>query len=390
MLTFEKFTGVNNVVPSHRLKKTDLTVATNIDIGLDGELMRRDGYSELAATCHKNLWQADGFLLATVAGNDLKAFTIGGSYTTVSASLGPSRVWYCNLPDGRTTFSNGLINGITGGAAATTWGVPIPASLGARADVAGSLFPGDYQYQLTYRRTADGLESGPLYSNPAAAASGGISLSGLPTLAGHTINVYITGANGDVGFYAGNTAGSTFTFTGANDQLVLPCRTEHLSPAPVGTVMAFWRGRVLVAAGSVLWASMAGRWEHFNMRRDFKQFSAGITLIQPVDGGFFVGTTEELCFLAGTEFDKLIYTRKLAGATVLGSGVAVRGELIKQGEGAGLGSAMMCLADNTVVAGFSDGQIVRSTESRYTTTATEVSAVFRMVDRVPQYVAIPQ
>lgn len=390
MLTFEKFTGINNVVPSHRLKKSELTAATNIDIGLDGELKRRGGYAEEAATCHKNLWQADGFLLATVEGNDLKAFTVGGAYTTVSASLGASRVWYCNLPDGRTTFSNGLINGITSGGAAVAWGVPIPTSLGAIADVAGSLFPGDYQYQLTYRRTSDGLESGPLYSNPTTIAAGGIALTGLPTLAGHSINVYITSHNGSSAFYAGNTTGSTFTFTGANDQLVLPCRTENLSPAPAGTVTAFWRGRVLVAVGSVMWASMAGRWQHFNLRRDFKQFSANITLIQPVDGGIFVGTEDELCFLAGTEFDKLVYTRKVEGRTVLGSGVAVRGELIKRGEGAGLGSAMMCIADKVLTAGFSDGQVVRMTEGRYTTDVTEVAATFRMLDRVPQYVAVPQ
>ena len=390
MLTFKNFAGINNVVPSHRLKTTELTTATDVDVGLTGELKRRDGYSELDATCHKNLWQADGFLLATVAGNDLKAFTAGGAYTTVSASLGTARVWYCNLPDGRTTFTNGLINGITGGGAAVGWGVPVPGSLGAIADVAGALFPGDYQYQLTYVRLSDGLESGPLYSNPTTITSGGIALTGLPTLAGHTINVYITGANGGAAFYAGNTATSSFTFTGANDALVLPCRTENLSPAPVGTVTAFWRGRVLVAVGSVMWASMAGRWQHFNMRRDFKQFSANITLIQPVDNGVFVGTEDELCFLAGTEFDKLSYKPVVAGRVVLGSGVAVRGELLQQREGSGLGSAMVCIADRVITAGFSDGQIVRMTEGRYVTDVTEVSATFRMVDRVPQYVAIPQ
>lgn len=389
MLTFEKFTGINNVVPSHRLKKTELVTAADVDIGLTGELKRRSGYAESAATCHKNLWQADGFMLATVAGNDLKAF-VGASYTTVSASLGVERVWYCNLPDGRTTFSNGSINGITNGTVTTAWGVPIPTGLGAIADVAGSLFPGDYQYQLTYRRTADGLESGPLYSNPTAIAAGGIALTGLPTLAGHTINVYLTSTNGGTAFYAGNTATSSFTYTGANDALVLPCRTENLSPAPVGTVTAFWRGRVLVAQGSVLWASMAGRWQHFNLRRDFKQFSANITLIQPVDGGIFVGTEDELCFLAGVEFDKLTYVQKAKGRVVLGSGVAVRGELLQQREGAGVGSAMVCIADRVITAGFSDGQITRMTEGRYVTDVTEVSATFRMVDRIPQYIAVPQ
>jgi hypothetical protein len=390
MLTFKAFTGINNAQPTHRLGTSELTAALNVDVGLSGEVSRRAGYSQLYGTCHKNLWQANGFKLATIAGNDLYAISPSWAYTLVSASLGTSRVWYCNLPDGRTTFSNGAINGITSGGASVGWGVPIPTSLGAIADVSGSLFAGDYQYQLTYRRTADGLESGPLYSNPNTITAGGIALTGLPTLTGHTINVYITGHNGGTAYYAGNTATSTFSYTGTNATLVKPCRTEMLSPAPVGTVTAFWRGRVLVAQGSVLRASMAGRWQHFNMRRDFKQFSAPITLIQPVDGGIFVGTTKELCFLAGTEFDKLTYVQVINGSTVLGSGVTVRGELLKQGEGAGLGSAMVCIADSVVVAGFSDGQIVRLTEGRYSTAVTEVAATFRMNGRIPQYIAVPQ
>ena len=78
------------------------------------------------------------------------------------------------------------------------------------------------------------------------------------------------------------------------------------------------------------------------------------------------------------------------GAVALGSGVSVRGELIKQGEGAGLGSAMVCIADGRIVAGFNGGGLVRLTEGRYHTDATEVFASFRSINGIPQYVAIPR
>lgn len=389
MLKFDKFNGINNVLPSHRLGDSDLVTGTNVDIGLTREVSRRAGFTELVDTCHKNLWQASGFELATVEGNDLRSF-VGSTYTTVSASLGTARVWYCNLPDGRTTFSNGSICGITDGGPAVAWGVQIPASVGAVADVAGSLFSGEYRYMLTYVRLSDGQESGTIDSAPFDVVTGGVSLTGLPTLAGHKINVYLKGPNSTHGFLAGSTTGSTFSFTGANDALVLPCRTDNLNPAPVGTVTAFWRGRVLVAVGSVMWASMAGRWQHFNLRRDFKQFTAPITLIQPVEGGIFVGTTKELCFLAGVEFDKLIYSRVVDGRVVLGSGVTVPGEHVMRGDGRGSGTCMLCIADGVIVAGYSDGGIARMTEGRYTTTVTEVAATFRLNGRVPQYIAVPQ
>ena len=390
MLTFKRFSGINNVLAAHRLPDDALTVATDVDIGLTGELTRRAGYAEALDTCHKNLHQARGFLLATVDGGDLVSIRPAGTRTMLSPSLGPDRVWYCDLPDGRTTFSNGLINGITDGATATTWGVPVPDSLGALTAVAGVLHPGDYQYQLTYVRLSDGLESGPIYSNPTPVPDGGVLLQGLPMLDGHKINVYLTSHNGEQAYLAGSTFTSSFSYLGKNDALVLPCRTDNLRPAPAGTVTAFWRGRVLVAVGPVLYASKTNAWESFDFRRDFKQFSAPITLIQSVDGGVFVGTEQELAFLAGAEFDKLAYVRVLEGPTVLGSGVAVRGELVQRGQGTGQGAAMVCIAGRGIVAGFSDGGIVRMTEGRYATDVTEVVATFRMVGGAPQYLAVPQ
>ncbi|MDB5896030.1 MAG: hypothetical protein JWQ88_3561 [Rhodoferax sp.] len=392
MLTFKSFSGINNVLPAHRLADDALSAATNADIGLSGEIRRRAGFAESLATCHKNLHQADGFLLATVDGGDLVAIAPDGTRTALLASLGVSRVGYCNLPDGRTAFSNGQIAGITDGLAATGWGVPIPESLGALTAVAGELFPGDYQWQLTYVRLSDGLEGGPLYSDPVPVPEGGVLLTGLPVLDGHKLNVYLTGHNGEQAFLAGSTLNGSFAYLGKNDALVLPCRTGHLRPAPAGTALAFWRGRVLVAVGPVLYASQTNGWERFDFRRDFKQFSDAITLVQPVEGGIFVGTGKELAFLAGSEFDKLVYSQVVSGAVVPGSGVQVPGELVQRGQSTGQGRAMVCIADRCLVAGFSDGGIARLSEGRYAVDAgvTEVAATFRKVGGIPQYLAVPQ
>lgn len=393
MLKFDKFTGINNVVPDYRIKKSELVTATNVDIGLDNEITRRAGYTEISDLCHKNLWQADGYLLATTDSDLVKA--AGGVQTVLYPSIGVTRMWYVNLPNGKTAFSNGLINGITDGTAVgtTPWGVPTPPSIGTLTEVPGDLHPGDYQYQITYVRLLDGLEGGPEYSNPVPITQGGVVLTGLPVLTGYKINVYLTSLDGGTGYYAGSTTNGAFSFTGKNEQLVLPCRTEFLSPAPAGRLLAFWRGRTLVAKDNVLYASKTAQWEHFDLRRDFKQFSAPITLVQPVDGGIFVGTTEELAFLGGTEFDKLVYEQKVAGPVVLGSGVSIKAEQTA-GDGNGgnkpQGSAMICIADGSIVTGYSSGNVTRTTQERYRTTVTEVAAMFRMNGDIPQYVAIPQ
>lgn len=393
MLKLKDWRGINNVSVPECMETQELVTALDVDVGVDLEIRRRGGFSQLSEVCHKNVHEGQGYALATRLGGELVAWVKGASPDTATSlhpSLGVARVWYCNLPDGRTAFSNGLIHGITDGQRALEWGVPVPQLLGASTQVAGKLPRGEYRYALTYTRLADGLEGGAVYSAPLTLEEGGLLLMGLPELDGHQINVYLTPPNSDHAYHAGVARGDSWSYLGEVDALTLPCRTAFLQPAPVGTVMAFWRGRLLVAVGNVLYASLHAEWELFDLQRDFKQFGAAITLIQPVDDGVYVGTEQGLVFLAGTEFDSLQYVPLLPEPVVLGSGVAVRGDMVALGDGRGNGAAMLCIVGGYVLAGFNSGSVNRLTHQRYHTAAREVAATFREVGGMPQYIAIPQ
>lgn len=388
MLTFDAFAGINNVLPEHRLTGKDLLVARDVDIGLTGEISRRGGFSEVSALCHKNLHQAQGFMLAT-CGSVLTAIHPNGDRHVIHPALGPERVWYCNLPDGRTTYTNGLIHGATDGLTGSDRSVPAPDSLGAPGMAFGSLHPGQYRYHLTHVRLADRLEGPAITSEPIDISHGALRLDGLPDLDGHALNVYLSGRDGEGAYLAGTATGQTFEFSGTNSALVLPCRTLGAQPFPVGTVTAFWRGRVLVAQGSDLWASRPNA-PHLSDWKDFKPFGAAITAIQPVDDGVYVGTASDLIFLAGTAWDQLAFVPTRRGPVVPGSGVSAPGDHIKLGDGAGSGTAMLCIAGGEIVAGFGGGQTTSLTDGRYRTTAIEVCATFREVNGIPQYLAVPQ
>ena len=389
MLTFEKFSGINNVQPEHRLGKSDLTVALDVDIGLSGELSRRNGFTVVSSTCHKNLHQARGYMLATVNG-DLTAIHPDGTRHVVAQSLGVERVWYCDLPDGRTTFSNGLIHGMTDGLAGFDRSVPAPDSLGVAGMAFGALYPGQYRYHLTHVRLTDRLESPAISSEPITISQGGLHLGGLPQIDGYAVNVYLSGQDGEGAYLAGSATGAEFDYTGNNAALVLPCRTLGAQPFPVGTITAFWRGRVLVAQGDVLWASRSAM-PHLSDWRDFKPMGAAITAIQPVDDGVYVGTASDLIFLSGTTWDQLAFVPTRRGPVVPGSGVSAPGDRIKLGDGVGNGTAMLCIAGGEIVAGFNGGQTTSLTDGRYRTMATEVCAAFREVEGgIPQYLAVPQ
>lgn len=395
-MKLQKFSGINNVLAVTELAPSEFASASNVDLDLEGRAQRRAGHTAASAVVHKNLWQARAYTLATRgAAGDLVNVD---DDVVLAAGLGHSpRVWYCNLPDGRTLYSNGTSQGVIAadGASRTDWGVPIPASLGTASNAAGALYPGKYQWALTHVRLADGLEGGPAYSNAfVQVTTGGVAIADIPVPAGFRTNVYLASANGATRWLAGSTTDGSFSFTGSNEDLQLACRTEFMKPAPAGKLLAFWRGRTLAAVGKALFASRPNSWELFDLQRDFKHFSAPITLVQPVDGGVWVGTEQELCFLAGEQWDKLVRVVKMTGPVVLGSGCSVPGEQIMVGKGRGQGDAMVCIADGWLVAGMPDGSLAPLTLDRYRTQANEVAATFRMAgtapQQYPQYIALPQ
>lgn len=385
MLTFDKFTGINNVLPPERLKKTELTEAMNVDVGASLELRRRAGYVQLSDVCHKNLHQGDGFMLATADG-DLIAVDGG----TIYPGLGVDRVWYCNLPNGETAFSNGLINGVTDGTAYKEWGVSPPSSVGAAFDVPGQMDAGEYRYTLIYKRLSDDQESGSSAETSVTVTLGGVSIVGLPQQAGHDILIYLTPPNGGEFFYAGSTSTDSFNFVGKTSALISPLRTRFLTPPPVGTLLVMWRNRALIVRGAELWATLPHHLHLCDSSKDFKQFTAAITGVVGVADGLYVGTEDALYFLSGTEFDKLVLTKVADSGVALGSMVPVDGEYIRRGDAVGSGRAVICLCGGYVVAGFASGQVDVTTNQRYKHDASEVAATFRVIDGYPQYIAIPQ
>lgn len=390
MPTFQNFTGINNVLAPEELDASGLTMASNVDIDLAGRAWRRAGFGSPTAGRHANVWEAPSYTLATAGtGGDLVNV---GTGAVLAAGLGHTpRVWYAALPGGRTAYTNGTAFGIVSadGSASAQWGVPLPASAGTAADGSGNLFPGDYQWGVTYQRLADGIEGGPTYSpGVVTVANGAVVLSSIPVLSGYKANVYLTTNNGGHRYYAGSTTNGSFSFTGYNKDLVRPCRTEYMLPPPAGaTVIGFWRGRALVAVGNTLFASKPYSWHLFDLRKDFKQFSGNITLVHGTDSGIWVGTDKELAFLAGGAWDQLVRTVKMAVPVVLGSGARVPGEHLKAPGGRANGDCMVCIADGWLVAGTSDGSVVPMSVDTYRTAATEVSAAFRIVGGIPQYVA---
>jgi hypothetical protein len=371
------FIGINNVSPPERHAAGELATAVNVDIDASKALVSRRGRTLRYADCAHSLYRA-GFGLLGVVENDLVRFAADGSLAaTVYFALGPSRVWFATLPDGRVAFSNGLIHGLTDGGPAVEWGVPVPTHPGV-------VVAGQTPYWLTFLRLADRLESAPLYCGTTLIGS---VLQGLPEREGYAINVYYA-PDGIAGFYAGTAADDSFHFQGENDDLVLPCQTEHLAPPPVGRCLSAWGARMLIAVGSVLWATTPFQFEQVDARRDFLQLDGDITFVHGVDAGIWIGTTEALLFLRGASLDLVALEVVRSGPVVLGSGAPADFTLFPaDARPGGALSGAMCLSDGEIVACGSSGVARVFAEGQYKAGFTEVVATTRVRDGVLQYVA---
>ncbi|HEY8359113.1 MAG TPA: hypothetical protein VIL30_16780, partial [Ramlibacter sp.] len=226
-MKIERFRGLDNVHTEDAestLSPGDLIEATDVNVHNDGSLASRAGFTVQATGLYRNVWEGSSLQLATL---DAALVNLSGG-TVLHAAAGSARTWFEELPDGRVVYANGATSGIVAadGASRVAWGVPVPSGVGSGADVAGALPPGGYRWCVTHRRTADGLEGGPAYSGRLQIAAGGIALTGLPTLAGHSTRVYIPTANGTEHYLAGTATAGALTLTSAASRTV-KCMTHH-------------------------------------------------------------------------------------------------------------------------------------------------------------------
>jgi hypothetical protein len=257
------------------------------------------------------------------------------------------------------------------------WGIPAPVDAGVGA-------PGSTLYQITYVRLSDGLEGPPTYGTLIDTTD---TVVGLPIRSGYSINIYFA-PYGEEMFFAGSTLTDIFLHGGT------PLGAQHLGHGlgqpPVGRLLAAWASRMLIADGSVLWATRPFQPELCDLTQDFVQIPDPITLVYGNSDGVFVGTDRGMYFLAGTAFGELKAQSIAAGNVVLGSGVEVDlNYLNEKARPNGTQQGALCLLDGAVHLIYGNGQIVGLTSNRYRSTATEVHATVRLRDGSMQYLAAP-
>ena len=142
-----------------------------------------------------------------------------------------------------------------------------------------------------------------------------------------------------------------------------PAPFPHMEAMPTGRYLGQWRGRLVVAVGSVLRFSQAMAYHVHDVRHDFVQMPQRITFVAPVDGGLWVGQVDHVAFLRGSAPDELVLERKTGRAPVPGSTVALASDEAGEASG-GARAAVAWLSSVGFAMGTPDGGIIEPQAQR--------------------------
>lgn len=196
------------------------------------------------------------------------------------------------------------------------------------------------------------------------------------------VNIYATNLGGTDMQLAGTVAHDATSFNITEDHnLGMAAQFAHLSPMPTGKYLCYWRGRLITATANVIRFSEPLAYHLHDERHGFIQTSQRVTFIQPVENGLWVGQTDHVIFIEGTQLEDMRISIKSSQAPIPDSAIQVDSDSI--GEAAEGGTMVTAwLASNGYVVGSSMGQIVEYQAGRIDSISANSGTTVRLARRL--------
>lgn len=350
--------GIDNVSAEGELPPGSVADAVNVDFNRAGGVSRRAGYTScMSTTSAHSLWTApDGRSFGVIAGNLVRLAWDGATLSSVVL-----RALQSNQPISYDLVNSSLICGnaaelleVLDDDSVRAISLPRPGAPTVAASASGGLHAGRYAVALAL---LSGDEESPLSmaSFVDVSEGGGITVTTPANSDASAARVYRTEANGEQLYRAADLPLEATLLVGAG-VLGRPTDKQYLDAMPGGQIVRHWRGHLIVARGhNLLWSEPMhyGVWDP---RHNFIQFPQTVTLMEPVEGGVFVGTRDGVVFMAGASPSELTVKRTSGLAPVAYSGMRVEAGLL-DGDSAGDTYVAAWFAKNGIVIGTSDGQL---------------------------------
>lgn len=305
--TLKQFSGINNRRPASDLSYVDrerrqrnfVKDALNVDLTGSGTLTRRAGYARVAELdgC-RSLWADDdaGYF---ASGSQLFEFD-GASPPTAVATLASAYtdVSYARTPLG-LVWSDGYQNRLMPGAIPLTVPTPNPTPH-VTAQTGGALRAG--QYLTAFAAVRAGQQS-PMSTPTAVLAPEGGKIVVTSAPQPHDVRVFVSPADGSTMYLESVlVAGATTVEIPLVTSSGFAVTYAPEAPMPPGAIVRLHRGRLLVAAGGVISYSNPYHFGVMDPTQNYVPMGSEVTLLESVEDGVFVATTDKTWFAAGDDF----------------------------------------------------------------------------------------
>jgi len=320
--------GVDNVHADFELPPDTLMRGVNINILDSGKVRRRDGHALATALSGAHSLWSDGDTAYYIRANTLYRYSSAGVSTSIGAfAAGANRAAFVKVDADVYVTSKTAKTKIKGGVV-SPWGVETPTSPPSVSATTGILPAGVYFVACTFL-TADKQESGASsLAKITLATPGGIVTTAMPIPADPLATlkrVYISTTDGEVLYMAAEVSAATQFVSVTTLPSGAELRTEHISPPPLGVLLAYLNGRIFIvdaADPTILWYTEANAYGHIKLRKNFYKFEAPVTMIAASSDGLYVAA-DSTWFISGAGSAEATQRIVLEDGAVFGSAASI-------------------------------------------------------------------
>jgi len=388
-VVIDSFKGLNNVLRPESTSPDYLKEVDNINIDKSGRLSKRKGYTLEDEGNYSALWSNDTYTLCyAVKDGDLIEINSDLSTSLIRANVGNIDISFEEV-NNVVYYTSQSVNGIIENGVNRTWGMETPSLLPTLSASLGGLKEGSYQVSYTYV-DSEGNESGSnvasvISVNNNTGISVGVAVPTDPRVVSY--RVYCSTPNGTVlYFYQEADIGVDISITNTS-LLSSPLKMFNLSPAPLGSIVKYYRGRLYISDGETLWFSQPNQYELFQLDSDYVQLPHEIIELMPVEDGIWIGS-DHLYYLSGVTPESFKLSLKERIEIVSGTASYLSGSYILL-ENTPIGYKWLVTSNLGIFALFNKGVVINLTATNLSLDrAISGTSVFLQDEGMNQYLSI--